>query len=261
MCTRDAYAFLGVYTQEHSRLFATALQRGTTLVEMLIAMLLSLIVSVTAVLSLSNSLGTNSQLLHYTLLSNELRKSMQLMSRDVRRAGYTAGAQWCLANTLCLPSTTIALPEPLGILDPLPLLESIELPNGIEISESGECFTFELDRDQDATIGNGDFGGYRRVVEDNVGVLMTWMGGDTPNCNDVSDSWAPVTNPNVIDISAFTVNDSGSFDEVVSTDLLGNNTTQSVRRIWIQITGQLVGDANVNETIETTIDVRNDMLM
>lgn len=261
MCTRDACALLSVYTQERDRKFVLPRQWGTTLVEILVALLLSLIVSATAVLMLSNSLGANSQIMHYTLLSNELRKSMQLMSRDVRRAGYTAGAQWCLANTLCLPSTTISLPEPLGILDPLPLLESIDLPDGIQISEGGDCFTFELDRDQDATIGAGDYGGYRRIEDDGVGVLLSWMGQDAPDCGDYSDSWAPITNPALIDIAGFSVNDAHSFDEVVSTDLLGNSTTQRVRRIWIQISGQLVADEDVSETLETTIDVRNDMLM
>lgn len=261
MCTGYAYTLLSVCTQERDRKSVSPRQLGASLVEMLVAMLLSLIVSVSAILMLSNSLGTNSQIMHYTLLSNELRKSMQLMSRDVRRAGYTAGAQWCLANTLCMPDTSIALPDPLGILDPLPLLDSIELPNGIAVSESGDCFVFELDRDQDATIGAGDYGGYRRVVSEGVGVLMTWMGQDAPSCGAVSDSWTRITNPNLIHISGFTVSDAPSFDEVVSTDLLGNTTAQRVRRIWIQISGELVNDAGVNETIETTIDVRNDMLM
>jgi hypothetical protein len=65
----------------------------------------------------------------------------------------------------------------------------------------------------------------------------------------------------MIDISGFTVDDSGSFDEVVSSDLLGNSTTQRIRRIRLLLTGRLVRDGEVNETIETTVDVRNDILM
>jgi type II secretory pathway pseudopilin PulG len=261
MCTKHQYTLLSVYTQERVEKFVSPRQRGTTLVEMLIAMLLSLIVSVSAVLMLRNSLGNNSQLMNYALLSNELRKSMQLMTRDVRRAGYTAGAQWCLANTLCLPSTTINLPEPLGFLDPLPLIESIELPQGIQVAEGGQCFVFELDRDQNATINDGDYGGYRRVESSGVGVLMAWMGQNAPTCNGSLDSWAVITNSAVIDINGFVVDDSQSFDEVVSTDLLGNSTSQRIRRIRLELSGQLVSDSAVNETIETTVDVRNDVLM
>jgi hypothetical protein len=229
--------------------------------EILIALLLSSIVSASAILMFSSSMHSNSRLMQYTLLSNELRTSIQMMSRDVRRAGYTAGAQWCLANTLCQPGTTIDLPESLAILDPLPLLENIELPAGIQISDAGDCFVFELDRDQDATINDGDYGGYRRSESDSVGVLLTWIGTTAPDCASNSDSWAPVTNPAMIDISGFTVDDSGSFDEVVSSDLLGNSTTQRIRRIRLLLTGRLVRDGEVNETIETTVDVRNDILM
>jgi hypothetical protein len=230
-------------------------------VEILIALLLSSIVSASAILMFSSSMHSNSRLMQYTLLSNELRTSIQMMSRDVRRAGYTAGAQWCLANTLCQPGTTIDLPESLAILDPLPLLENIELPAGIQISDAGDCFVFELDRDQDATINDGDYGGYRHSESDSVGVLLTWIGTTAPDCALNSDSWAPVTNPAMIDISGFTVDDSGSFDEVVSSDLLGNSTTQRIRRIRLLLTGRLVRDGEVNETIETTVDVRNDILM
>ncbi len=262
MCTRNAYTLLSVCTQERAlipSLFPR--QRGTSLVEILIAMLLSLIVSMSAVLALNNSLGANSGVMQYTLLSIELRRSMQLMSRDIRRAGYTAGAQWCLANTLCLPDTSIALTDPLGILDPLPLLDSIELPDGIKIDDGGDCFTFELDSDQDATIGDGDYGGYRHIEDNGVGVLMTWMGQEAPNCSSTLDNWAPVTNVSMIDISEFSVTDSGSFDEVVSTDLLGNTTAQRVRRIRLQISGRLIADGDVSETVETTVDVRNDIMM
>lgn len=262
MCTRNAYTLLSVYTQERNgKPSLSSRQRGTTLVEILVAMLLSLIVSVTAVLALSSSLGLNHGAMQYTLLSNELRKSVQLMSRDVRRAGYTAGAQWCLANTLCQPGTTISLPEALNILDPLPLIESIELPAGLTLSDSGDCFTFELDRDQDATIGDGDYGGYRHTTVNGVGVLMTWMGQDAPSCASDSEFWVPVTNSAVINVNSFTVDDSASFDELVSTDILGNSTSQRVRRILIRVSGELVADTDVNETIETTIDVRNDILI
>ena len=266
MCTRTTYTLLSVYTQERngkpvitSR--PTARQRGSTLVEILVAMLLSLIVSCAAVITLSNSLDFNHSAMQYAQLSNELRRTVQLMSRDVRRAGYTAGAQWCLANTLCMPGTTIALPDALGILDPLPLLESIQLPAGITVNESGDCFTFELDRDQDATIGSGDYGGYRRIETDGVGVLMTWMGTGSPDCGEADDFWSPVTSSSDININTLTVDDSGSFDELVSTDILGNTTSQKVRRILIRVSGQLVSDAEVSATVQTTIDVRNDIMI
>lgn len=236
-------------------------QIGASLVEILIAMVLSLVVSSSAVLMLSHSVGTNASVLQYTLLSEELRFSLQTMSRDVRRAGYSAGAPWCLANILCLPGTTIALDEPLGILDQLPLIESIELPAGIQIDDEGECFTFELDRDQDATIGDGDYGAYRLIETNGRGVLMTWMGQAAPVCGDQFDDWAPLTNQDKINITEFSVDDSESFEEVVSTDLLGNTTTQNIRRIRIRIRGELINNEDVNETVETSIDVRNDVLI
>lgn len=236
-------------------------QTGASLVEILIAMVLSLVVSASAVVMLSHSIGTNSVVLQYTLLSEELRFSLQTISRDVRRAGYTAGAQWCLANTLCLPDTTISLPTSPGTPDQLPLITSFDLPAGIQIDGEGECFTFELDRDQDATIGDGDYGGYRLSETNGTGVLLTWTGQGAPVCSSQMDNWSPMTNQDKVNITEFLVDDSESFDEDVSTDLLGNTTTQSIRRIRIRISGQLINNEEVDETVETLVDVKNDVLI
>ena len=226
-------------------------QHGMSLVELLVAAGLSMIVSGTAVILMGNAMGTSSRVIQATQLSNEVRTALQMMSRDVRRAGYTSSAMWCLANTVCLPDATINLP----------LGGSFTMPGGITINGTNDCFRYELDRDHDGNVTGSESGAYRRRTVAGIGVIEMWVGTNTPNCTGTDVDWVQVTDPQVTDITTFTVDDDQSFDEVVAVDLLGNTTTQRVRRIRMSITGRLRADAQFEETAVDTIDVRNDILL
>jgi hypothetical protein len=232
-------------------------QRGWSIAEFMVASLLSIIVSGSAVMVLSNALGSNALIMQRVQLTHELRNSMQMMSRDVRRAGYSAGAMWCLANTVCLPSASIDLPLDVG----LPLLGTIDMPQAIQISEANDCFSFELDRNQDGTVSTNEHGAYRRRNAGGIGVMEVWMGASAPDCGSDSPDWAPITLASRIDISNFRVDDDLSIDQQVSVDILGNETNQQIRRIRLQLTGRLVDDPDVTEWLEHVVDVRNDILL
>lgn len=232
-------------------------QRGFTIAEFMVAALLSIIVSGSAVLVLSNALGSNAIIMQRVQLSHELRNSMQMMSRDVRRAGYSAGAMWCLANTVCLPDASINLPLEVT----LPSLGTIDMPQAIQINESNDCFRFELDRDQNGTVSADEHGAYRRRTVGGVGVLEVWMGNSVPDCTASTTAWSAITLASRIDISNFRVDDDLSIEQQVSVDLLGNATSQKIRRIRLQLTGRLVDEPAVSELLEHVVDVRNDILL
>lgn len=232
-------------------------QGGWTIPEFMVAALLSIIVSGSAVLVLSNALGSSDLIMQRVQLSHELRNSMQMMTRDVRRAGYTAGSMWCLANTVCLPNVSLDLPVDVA----LPLLGSIELPEAIQINETNDCFSFELDRDQDGTVSSDEHGAYRRGNVNGVGVLQVWLGNSAPDCAGNSTGWSAITQSSRIDISSFRVDDDLSIEQQVSVDLLGNATSQKIRRIRLQLTGTLVDEPGVSELLEHVVDVRNDILL
>ncbi|MEJ8567246.1 hypothetical protein [Elongatibacter sediminis] len=234
-----------------------ARQTGATLVEMLVASLLSIVVSSTAIVLISDGLGNNARILEDTRLSNEMRRTMQIMSRDVRRAGYTAAAMWCLANTVCLPDASINLPVDAD----LPLLGSFDLPAGIQIAESNDCFIFEVDRNRDGTISADEYGAYRSRTVNGARRMEAWTGSTVPDCAADDSAWIGLTSSQLVDIVNFRVDDDQSVQEVVATDLLGNTTNQRLRRVRLVLQGRLRNAPEFQQTLETTIDVRNDILL
>ena len=67
-------------------------QRGTTLTEMVIGITLGLIILAGAVGMLSAEIRGNTDLLRTTRLNNEMRSAMDMITHDLRRAGYWGAA-------------------------------------------------------------------------------------------------------------------------------------------------------------------------
>jgi hypothetical protein len=192
-------------------------------------------------------------------LSDELRNAMSMMTRDVRRANYSAYALFCYGNSDCGASDGIS-PQAGNIWT--------------EVDDS--CFRFTLDRDWDGDAATDDpAGGFRRVVDvdSGVGVIQMWTGAaGTPNCAAAPDAlgWTELTDPNVVNVTVFEVNDDASFPKVFE-----ESETESFssiqRQIQITLEGQLVleegmvsvgamSDTIVRRRIEDIVYVRNDFI-
>lgn len=223
-------------------------QRGATLVELMIGLALSLIVTTSMVGLMSNSLGSTTRIVQMTQLTDELRNSMSMLSRDVRRANYNPYALYCYANADCgVDDVDSGLVNVLWDID----------------TATDDCIRYSLEREinDDGSLGTLSGGGLRRVVTGGVGSLEIWTGSDEPpaNCADDTD-WLPVTDPNFVHITEFTVDDSNSFDETV-TDSDGNVLANlRTREVQIAIGGSLIRDANITRRIEDVIRVRNDFV-
>ena len=228
-------------------------QAGVTLIEAMISLALSLIVTSAMVVLMANSMGTSTRIIQMSQLSDELRNAMSMMTRDVRRANYSANAIFCYGNAACGDSGGIA-----------------EQDGDIQISGGGSCFTFNLDRNFDGdSIDDADgAAGFR--LEDNgsgIGVIEMWTGGASPNCSDGAgaDGWIELTDPNTVNITVFNINDAESITEEI---LPGEPTafTNRQRQIQISLEGQLtleedMGNVMVTRRIEDVIYVRNDFIL
>ena len=220
-------------------------QAGFSLMEGTLGMTISLVVTAAMVAMMANSLGNTSRIVNMTKLSDDLRTTMQLMTRDVRRTSYNANALLCYGNDNCFTDG------------------SVTLPGDIDISDDNSCFTFELDRDHDGDSTENAVGGFRRIEDGGIGVIQMWIGGDndTPDCDDDSDLWVEITNPDSMDIAAFSVDDDLSYTETIFDDGAGNTISQKVRKLRLNVEGQLVTDDDVRREIEDIISVRNDLLL
>jgi len=220
-------------------------QKGVGLMEVLIAMSISLVVTASMIALMANSLGTTARIIKMTKLSDDMRIAMQMMSRDVRRSSYNANSMFCYANDDCGTDGAATL------------------AGDIIINNSNDCFTFLTDRDYDGDSTEDDAGGFRRVVSGGVGVIEMWSGNSSPNCAAAagSSSWVQITNPDNMDIFVFSVDQNLSYTAEIFNDGAGTTLSQKVRRIRMNMRGRLVNDTTIVRRIEDVISVRNDLLL
>ena len=220
-------------------------QRGMSLMEVLIAMSISLVVTSSMIALMSNTLGSTARIIKMTKLSDDMRITMQMMTRDVRRSSYNAGSMFCYANEDCGSDGAVTL------------------AGDISINGSNDCFTFLTDRDHDGDSTENDAGGFRRVVTNGVGVIEMWTGDQSPDCSSAAGAtdWVQITNSENMDIFVFTVDDNLSYTQEILNDGFGNTLSQKVRKIRMNMQGRLVLDNTIIRRIEDVIAVRNDLLL
>ena len=219
-------------------------QSGATMMEVLIAMTISLVVTSAMIAMMSNSLGTTTRIIHMTKLTDDMRAALQMMSRDVRRSSYNANSMYCYANDDCATDGS-----------------SLTLAGDVVINDTADCFTFLTDRDHDGDSTEDSAGGFRHVTKNGVGVIEMWTGDGAPNCTDAAGAagWVDITDGEQMDIFAFTVGDEG-YSQVI----LDNGTatlSQKVRKIRMDMEGRLVLDNSITRHIEDVITIRNDLLL
>ena len=215
--------------------------------EVMVAMSISLVVTASMIALMANSLGTTARIIKMTKLTDDMRITMQMMSRDVRRSSYNANSMFCYANEDCDGEVTAA--------------GQITLANDITINNSNDCFTFLMDRDHDGDSTENSAGGFRRVISSGVGVIEMWNGDQAPDCAAAagSSSWVQITNPDNMDIFAFSVENLSSTVEIFNDGV--DTLSQKIRKVRMNLEGRLVLDNSITRRIEDVISVRNDLLL
>jgi type II secretory pathway component PulJ len=218
-------------------------QSGTTLVEILVAMVLSMITTGAMLGLMSSSLSSTAGIVQQTKLTDDLRVAMMMMSRDLRRSNYTADSIHCYANPDCAFDG------------------SLDMAGDVRISDAGDCFVFNLDRDSDGAASADPPGGFRWIVNDGVGELQTWVGTGAADCDSADLKWRAVTDTTVLDVTGLQVDDALSYQEVIFDDGDGTQFSQRVRRIRIHISGRLRSNESVQRTLEDVVKLRNNVYL
>jgi prepilin peptidase dependent protein B len=216
-------------------------QYGLTLMEMLVAMSISLVVSMAMVGLMANTLGTGTQTIGAARLTSEMRAALQIMSRDLRRANYHANFMKCFGNLDCRSSLDN------GDGDASAYVASISI-------DGDDCFYFWLDRNADGDIGNDDVGAFRLGTVNGVGVIqMTTTRESVPDCDQDAD-WADITDPDVVHVTEFLVTNTRSY-----VDTTASGGSQTVDKIGMSISAELIGKPDITRTVGDVIRVRNDI--
>ena len=218
-------------------------QKGMTLIELMIAMAVSLIVSGAMVAVMANTLGTGSRTIGMTRLDQEMRTAMQIMSRDLRRANYIGplAARTCFSNVDCLAD--------LGIADKI---------GTVQVGDSDDCMSFWLDRDVSGALEDDERGGFRLTVANGIGtieMLTDSNGMDASNCP--TGTWVAITSPDIVDIESLVVNNADTYNIAI-----GGGSTYTVQKLNLLLNARLINSGSAGNTISRAIGdeirVRND---
>ena len=224
-------------------------QTGATLMEVMIAMSMSLVVTAAMIALMAASLRNTSRIIQMTKLTDDLRVAMQMMSRDVRRASYNADSMYCYANEDCGTDGAITAAADITLVD-------------LDADNLNDCFTFLLDRNHNGDSTEDNAGGFRRVTTGGVGVIEMWTGNAAPDCTDDAGAadWVQITNPENMDIFGFSIDDElFSYNQ----DILKNDVStvsQRVRKVRMDLQGRLVLDNSIWRNMEDIISIRNNLI-
>ncbi|PIZ04523.1 MAG: hypothetical protein COY58_03470 [Gammaproteobacteria bacterium CG_4_10_14_0_8_um_filter_38_16] len=205
-------------------------QKGMSIVEVIVALLIASVVIVAALTLFSNSMTTSQRVLDQGKLDRDLNAAMDAMVLDLKRAGYWGTA----TNSNTNPFMATGL--------------------DITTNSDGTCVTFTYDKNNDGTVAtvsaaaDDEHYGFRK----NGAALQYRPPGATTDCSAASTNWDNLTDTNILTITAFNVTTTNTALAINGT----TNTTQ-MRKVTISVTGYLNNDVSNAKTITRTIRVNN----
>jgi prepilin peptidase dependent protein B len=169
-------------------------------------------------------------------LEQQLQMSMNLITDEIRRAGFWANAYTDLNSSANNSNPFMASGTDLSIT-------------------SGNCILFTYDHAKGGTLpaisssGDDDRYGFRVINQ----VLQTRPAGATFSCSAAASNWENITNSNIVQITAltFTLNQQTVPIGTPSKYIL-------IRNVSISMTGQLTAFPTITKTLTQIVRIRND---
>lgn len=240
------------------------LAEGFSLVELMISLVAGLIVTGAALAFALASMRSNADFVGATQLTQELRNSMDLITRELRRAGYDEFSMRYVNRP-----ATVTVTSPFS---------TIFVANA---GTSASCILYAYDRAAPGAgggvidVANGEIRGMRRVVRTvngvDTGVIELFESNAVntdPDCLVASASayttypagcqngWCALSDPRRVNITQFQIDDGGLDQTVTGGDFI------RVRDFTITLTGQTLtvnaSDIASTRSERTTVRVRSD---
>ena len=235
--------------------------RGFSLAELMIALAAGLIVSTAVVAFLMSSFKSNGEYVISTRLTQELRNTLDLVARDLRRAGYDQDSLSSMGTGRASRFARLRLCDTAGTC----------VSDTIRPTAAETCVIYAYDRkggtDGTIDVGNGEIRGVRvksvtTVNGSGVGVLEYAIssGTTTPVCNaagpdysafptvcNATTTWCPLTDPTKLDITTFTLTDVGAATGGVL-----------LRNINVVLKGKPAGTTEYIRGVKSSVRIRSD---
>lgn len=219
-------------------------QHGVGLVELLIAAAIGLFLLAGLTDFLSRSLTSSGRNFQDARLTHDLSAAMELITRDLRRAGYSSAAQGPLAAASA-PANPFTQEAVVGAGD-----------GGINLVTAG-CVLYAYDA---PATENGT-----RDLTERLGFRLqagaVQAGTSATTC--ANGTWQAVTDPALSEITALTfqyLDGNGAVDAAQRPFVAASGVTWAVctRLIQVTLTGRLRGEPAVTRTLTQSVRVRND---
>lgn len=214
------------------------LPRGLSLVELMVGLTIGLFIVAGTLTLFANQISSARRLLQEARLHHEMRSAMDLVTRDLRRAGVWDNAVRGVA----------AQPNP---YQPIALFRDAPGSDRIEHQFTRDASTPGRGTENDVVDSNEWFGFRLRN-----GVLQMMLGGS---------GYQPLTDPAAINVVAFGITDGTLPALALPSACRGTCTgascpTLTVRGYTLTLSAQLASDPTVRRTLTTTVRPRNDAI-
>lgn len=241
-------------------------QRGFSLIELMVALVVGLIVSGALLAFTISSVRANAEYVSAARLTQELRSVGQFVDSELRRAGYDEDALSYVAGTTATQFSPFS-------------------PISLDTTTGANCVIYAYDRAPGTAghidLDNQEVRGIRRstatVNGETVGVVEVAesKSGVTPACDGAApdytkfpiscssaSGWCAYSDPRTVDIDTFTLDDGGvsgsshGLQEITATGY----TPMQLREFKVTLTGHLRSDATVSQTLSFNVKVRANCL-
>lgn len=220
-------------------------QQGLTLVELMIGMVIGLLVVAIAIQMYISTLGITRQTTAMTRLNQELRSTIDLISTDIKRAGYYSNSV-AASN----PYASIIEGETGGALP-------IDVFDEGATNEYG-CVILGYENDRPSPLVDEHLYGYKLVSGQIHMLTATSFAiaspvtncGDVSGMSDVTGSWDALTDSRTVSIDSLVF----TLDPATSTAW----SEASSKSIEIRIVGTAVADSKVRKEVRELVRVRNE---
>ncbi|MEQ1804906.1 MAG: hypothetical protein ABL900_05970 [Burkholderiaceae bacterium] len=210
--------------------------RGISLVELLVGLAVGLFIAAAGVTLMAGNLRENRALMLESRLMQDLRTASDIITRDLRRAGYWAGA-------------VAAVHVPVGSAVPVNPYAAVA-PSAA--ASDAVSFAFSRDATENHSVDSNEHFGFRLrrdVIEMQLG----------------NGNWQSLTDPNTVVVSDFRVVPSAEDIDLSSQCAIpcaaGDASCpprQQVRSLSVSIAGRSSADASVQRSLNSSVRLRND---
>lgn len=202
-------------------------QSGLSLVELMVGIAVGLFIVAGATMVVSTQLGDNRRLLLETQLQQDLRATLDILTRELRRAGRTADA--ATLTRVWHPDLGSVAVNPLAVIGPI---------------DGGVTFRYRRD---------GNEGPYGFRLQD--GRIQSLLGG----------GWQELTDSSVMNVTALGIVPNASSQPLPCPRACPDGTEDcwpqaQVRTYTVDITAASKSDPAVQRSMRSTVRVRNDAL-